>query len=403
MCIFTKYKTLVLKPNVKENNNFILIENDAALRTFADQHQKVTQIGIDTEFVGEKRYKPLICLIQTSSEIGNFIIDPLSISNLSPFLELIENPAILKITHAGDNDYRGFYQNYGILPKNIFDTQIASAFLDFKYPISFKKLVDTEFSYQLDKSHTVTQWDNRPLSRDQLQYALDDVLPLLELYRRMTIKLIEKGRLSWAQEEFKLLELSSSYSKIIENEVITNPIIYSLSQNEKIFYLRLMVWRENMAKDKNVNRDMIIPAKYIHTLVKGIKSGRNYFKDNRRFPINIPNDYWKFFDEFFKEKPTDKELYILSNISKEPEEDLREEALIDLIYGVIKYYCMENGISASIAFPKNMLKQMRLNEESQISFSDGWRSAFFGSEFNDILCKKKDIKVTFKDDSIIIQ
>ena len=388
---------------MKENNNFILIENDAALRTFADQHQKVTQIGIDTEFVGEKRYKPLICLIQTSSEIGNFIIDPLSISNLSPFLELIENPAILKITHAGDNDYRGFYQNYGILPKNIFDTQIASAFLDFKYPISFKKLVDTEFSYQLDKSHTVTQWDNRPLSRDQLQYALDDVLPLLELYRRMTIKLIEKGRLSWAQEEFKLLELSSSYSKIIENEVITNPIIYSLSQNEKIFYLRLMVWRENMAKDKNVNRDMIIPAKYIHTLVKGIKSGRNYFKDNRRFPINIPNDYWKFFDEFFKEKPTDKELNILSNISKEPEEDLREEALIDLIYGVIKYYCMENGISASIAFPKNMLKQMRLNEENQISFSDGWRSAFFGSEFNDILCKKKDIKVTFKDDSIIIQ
>ena len=403
MCIFTKYKSLVLKPNVKENNNFILIENDAALRNFADHHQKVTQIGIDTEFVGEKRYKPLICLIQTSSEIGNFIIDPLSISNLSPFLELIENPAILKITHAGDNDYRGFYQNYGILPKNIFDTQIASAFLDFKYPISFKKLVDTEFSYQLDKSHTVTQWDNRPLSRDQLQYALDDVLPLLELYRRMTIKLIEKGRLSWAQEEFKLLELSSSYSKIIENEVITNPIIYSLSQKEKIFYLRLMVWRENMAKDKNVNRDMIIPAKYIHTLVKGIKSGRNYFKDNRRFPINIPNDYWKFFDEFFKEKPTDKELNILSNISKEPEEDLREEALIDLIYGVIKYYCMENGISASIAFPKNMLKQMRLNEESHISFSDGWRSAFFGSEFNDILSKKKDIKVIFKDDSIIIQ
>jgi ribonuclease D len=402
MCIFTN-KSLVLKPNVKENNNFILIENDAALRTFADHHQKVTQIGIDTEFVGEKRYKPLICLIQTSSEIGNFIIDPLSISNLSPFLELIENPAILKITHAGDNDYRGFYQNYGILPKNIFDTQIASAFLDFKYPISFKKLVDTEFSYQLDKSHTVTQWDNRPLSRDQLQYALDDVLPLLELYRRMTIKLIEKGRLSWAQEEFKLLELSSSYSKIIENEVITNPIIYSLSQKEKIFYLRLMVWRENMAKDKNVNRDMIIPAKYIHTLVKGIKSGRNYFKDNRRFPINIPNDYWRFFDEFFKEKPTDKELNILSNISKEPEEDLREEALIDLIYGVIKYYCMENGISASIAFPKNMLKQMRLNEESQISFSDGWRSAFFGSEFNDILSKKKDIKVIFKDDSIIIQ
>lgn len=403
MCIFTKYKSIVLKPNVKEHKHYILIENDAELRDFAVAHQKVSEIGIDTEFVGEKRYKPLICLIQTSSKIGNYIIDPLSISDLSPFLALIENPDILKITHAGDNDYRGFYQNYGILPKNIFDTQIASAFLDFKYPISFKKLVETEFSYHLDKSHTVTQWDNRPLSKDQLQYALDDVLPLLELCNRMTQKLIDNGRLSWAREEFKQLEFSSSYSKIIENEVITNPIVYSLSQNEKLFYLRLMVWRENLAKDKNVNRDMIIPAKYIHTLVKGIKSGRNYFKDNRRFPIHISNDFWKIFEEFYKEKPTEKELVVLSKISKEPEEDLREEALIDLIYGVIKYFCMENGISASIAFPKNMLKQMRLSEESQLSFSKGWRAAFFGPEFNDILCKKKDIIVTFKGDKIIMQ
>ena len=171
---------------MKENKNFILIENDRDLKLFADAHQQVKQIGIDTEFVGEKRYKPLICLIQTASEIGNYIIDPLVISDLSPFLQLIENPNILKITHAGDNDYRGFYQNFGILPKNIFDTQIASAFLDVKYPISFKKLVETEFNYHLDKSHTVTQWDNRPLTGDQLQYALDDVLPLIELYERLT-------------------------------------------------------------------------------------------------------------------------------------------------------------------------------------------------------------------------
>lgn len=403
MCIFTTLLKLVLKLNVKENNKFILIENDSDLKLFADAHQQVKEIGIDTEFVGEKRYKPLICLIQTASEIGNYIIDPLVISDLSPFLQLIENPNILKITHAGDNDYRGFYQNFGILPKNIFDTQIASAFLDFKYPISFKKLVETEFNYHLDKSHTVTQWDHRPLTSDQLQYALDDVLPLIELYERMTERLIQNDRLSWAQEEFKQLELVGTYAKLVESEVVSNPMIYSLSLNERIFYLRLMVWRENVAKERNVNKDMVIPAKYIHTLVKGIKSGKNYFKDNRRFPINISNDYWKLFDDFYREKPRENELLLLSNIGKEPEEDLREEAIIDLIYGVIKYYCMENGISASIAFPKNMLKQMRLNEENQISFSDGWRSAFFGSEFNDILCKKKDIKVTFKDDSIIIQ
>jgi ribonuclease D len=345
----------------------------------------------------------LICLIQTSSEIGNYIIDPLVISDLSPFLQLIENPNILKITHAGDNDYRGFYQNFGILPKNIFDTQIASAFLDFKYPISFKKLVETEFNYHLDKSHTVTQWDHRPLTVDQLQYALDDVLPLIELYERLTERLIQNHRLSWAQEEFKQLELVGTYAKLVESEVIGNPMIYSLSLNERIFYLRLMVWRENVAKERNVNKDMVIPAKYIHTLVKGIKSGKNYFKDNRRFPINISNDYWKLFDDFYKEKPRENELFLLSNIGKEPEEDLREEAIIDLIYGVIKYYCMENGISASIAFPKNMLKLMRQNDHLHAGFANGWRSSFFGMEFNEMLTQKKSVNVIFKNGKIIIE
>ena len=101
---------------------------------------------------------------------------------------------------------------------------------------------------------------------DQLQYALDDVLPLIELYERMTERLTKNGRITWAQEEFKQLELVSTYAKLVENEVVSNPIIYSLSHNERIFYLRLMVWRENIAKERNVNKDMIIPAKYIHTL-----------------------------------------------------------------------------------------------------------------------------------------
>jgi ribonuclease D len=387
---------------VKKNNNFHFIANDADLQSFADLHQGVSQIGLDTEFVGEKRYKPLICLIQTSSELGNFIIDPLAISDVTPFLKLIENPEILKITHAGDNDYRGFYQNYGILPRNIFDTQIAYAFLDFKFPISFKKLVESELSYHLDKSHTVTQWDNRPLTKEQLQYALDDVLPLRELWRRLTERLIENGRLSWAHEEFNHFELSYSYARSIENEVIINPMVYSLSKMERVFYLRLMIWRENMAREKNVNRDMIIPSKYIHTLVKGIKSGRSYFKDNRRFPLNFSNDFWKVFEDFYKEKPNNLELEILSNINKEPEEDVREEALMDLIYGIIKFYCMENGISASLAFPKNMLKQIRQNEDGYDAFSKGWRASFFGAEFNDILSKRKDINVIFNKGKIII-
>jgi len=93
-----------------ETMDFVLIEDAAALQQFLDENKSVSWMSFDTEFVGEKRYVTLICLIQVGTENGFYLIDPLKVKDLSGFFSMLENPSILKITHAGENDYRLLYR-----------------------------------------------------------------------------------------------------------------------------------------------------------------------------------------------------------------------------------------------------------------------------------------------------
>ena len=156
--------------------------------------------------MGERRYKTLLCLIQVASVHGYFIIDPIEIADLSPFVGLVNDPAIVKITHAGENDYRILSQQFGATPKNLFDTQIAAGFAGYRYPISFRQLVESQLSIRLDKGMAVTDWEKRPIPNNQLLYALNDVVPLYDLYQQLQVKLEEVGHLDWMLSECKRYE-----------------------------------------------------------------------------------------------------------------------------------------------------------------------------------------------------
>jgi ribonuclease D len=158
------------------------IETAAQLDQFVQDNQAITWLGFDTEFISEKRFYPMLCLIQVITEQGVYILDTVTLKQLDPFLRLIENPNILKITHAGENDYRLLNALYGTLPKNLFDTQIAMGFLSHTYPMSFQNMVEKELQVTLDKSFSVTDWEARPITRQQLNYALNDVLYLPQLH-----------------------------------------------------------------------------------------------------------------------------------------------------------------------------------------------------------------------------
>ena len=182
---------------------FDLIETQEGLESFAEEVKDVKWLAFDTEFIGEKRYYTLLCLIQVKCETGTYLLDSLKIPDLGPFLKLVEDDSIIKITHAGDNDYRLLNILYGTVPSNLFDTQVAAGFIGYRYPMSFGKLVEAETGRRLGKAYAVTDWQQRPMKESQLKYALEDVLYLKELYDNMMAKLTEEGRAQWALEEWR--------------------------------------------------------------------------------------------------------------------------------------------------------------------------------------------------------
>ena len=215
--------------------SYQLIETESDLVQFYETNKVAKWLGFDSEFVGEKRFFTQLCLIQVSSDFGNYLIDPILIKDLTPFLKLVEDPNIIKITHAGENDYRLLHIGYDIQPRNIFDTQIAAGFVGYKYPISFRKLVESELNVPLSKAYAVTDWESRPMEKRQLKYAINDVLPLYDLWQLLTNKLNDLGRLSWAEEEFKKLEKADFYEKDPHHEALNSNLMRSLRRRDKVF------------------------------------------------------------------------------------------------------------------------------------------------------------------------
>jgi ribonuclease D len=158
--------------------------------------------GFDTEFVGEDTYHPHLCLVQVATEDRLILIDPLTVGPIDAFWKLVTDPKHEVIVHAGREEVRLCQVWTGKPPANLFDLQLAAGMVGMQFPIGHGTLVHQLLSVQLAKGETLTEWRDRPLTRAQIRYALDDVRYLLPLWRKLTKELERWNRLDWAREEF---------------------------------------------------------------------------------------------------------------------------------------------------------------------------------------------------------
>src|ERR1043166_171828 len=167
---------------------------------FDQQLHMIRQAGrfaFDTEFVGEDRYKPELCLIQIATETTQILIDPLAGLDCRSFWELVADPSAEKIVHAGSEDLAICSQQIGRPAANVFDVQIAAGLIGLGYPTSLARLTRVMTGEKLHKSQTLTDWRARPLSDEQIDYALEDVIHLPAIFAAATRKLESLGRASW--------------------------------------------------------------------------------------------------------------------------------------------------------------------------------------------------------------
>lgn len=238
------------------------ITSTIELRELCEQLRDCQRLALDTEFVGEDSFVPRLELIQVATEQTAAVIDfPAFQSNgvLETFWEIVCDPAVEKVVHAGRQDLDLFAVHAGQIPKPFFDTQIAAAMVGFGPQVAYANLVQRVHGKRLDKAHTFTNWTARPLSREQLAYALEDVTFLLAIHDHLHSRLSKLGRLPWAHEEFARLESAVGETRREPQERYQRIRGWDQLKPKSAAVLReLAAWREGEAKRRNVPRNRVV-------------------------------------------------------------------------------------------------------------------------------------------------
>ncbi len=224
-------------------------------------------VAVDTEFMRQTTYRPKLCLIQMAAVGIEVIIDPLPGGDLRAFYELMANTSVVKVFHAARQDIEIVYQDSGVIPKPLFDTQIAAMALGHGDAISYGALVKKLLKRNHDKTFQAIDWCARPMTPRQLEYALGDVTFLREIYFKLDERLKELNRQDWLDEELALLTDPKTYA-FDPADAWRRLKLGGKSRAARAIIMELAAWREARAQHENVPRGRIIKDEAIYEIAK---------------------------------------------------------------------------------------------------------------------------------------
>jgi ribonuclease D len=342
------------------------------------QH-KIT--AIDTEFIRENTYLPILCLIQINVAGNCYAVDPLSELDLSPFLEIINNPKIIKIFHSARQDLEILLLNFPnqVSPKLIFDTQIMAALCGLGHTVSYSNLAKDLLDKEVCKDWQRSDWQKRPLHKDQIEYAKTDVLYLPEIYQILQDKLTKAKKTIWAQEEMDLnIQKALSEDDLCKKFSLTNKP-QSYQENINI----LVNWRDQTAKQYNVPRSFVVRDEVlekISTTNPGDLETLEQF--NIRTRVSNSDFKQKFLTEILDlltnkpitEKPITKKTKIIFRLT-EPQKELYQKARI-----LLQTQSQSHQISPELIVNQVNLQHLISGNKLINEILAGWRFEVFGVE-----------------------
>lgn len=343
-----------------------------------------TVLAIDTEFLREKTYYPKLCLLQLSADGEIAVVDPFAISSLDPLAPLLLNEDIVKLLHAGGQDLEIIYHEMGILPKPIFDTQIAAALLGHTQQIGLASLIHAELGVTLKKMDSFTDWSQRPLSESQLNYAAEDVVYLPELFRQMKAKLVEQGRLEWLDHDFAALSDPANYEAGERERYKRLKRGNSLSRRQLAAAREMAAWRELTAQKRNIPRKWVLTDEQIVEackreprtiddlyMVRGMRD-KLPVRDARKVlglvdsALDSPPDAWPELD-----RPAKSERNV--------------DFQLDLMMALVRLRSKESGIAIPTLASHDDLVKVARGYRDGVELLRGWRRAIVGEELLDLL------------------
>ncbi|OQW41740.1 MAG: hypothetical protein A4C66_02075, partial [Nitrospira sp. HN-bin3] len=357
-----------------------------------------SRLALDTEFVGEDSFVPKLELIQVATERTAAVIDfpaVLSDGGLDEFWELVCDERVQKVVHAGRQDLDLFAVHAGQIPKPFFDTQIAAAMVGFGSQVAYANLVQRVHGRRLDKAHTFTNWSARPLSDDQLAYALEDVTFLLAIHDHLETKLSKLGRLPWAHEEFARLEGAVGEARREPQERYQRIRGWDQLKPKAAAVLReLAAWREGEAKRRNVPRSRVVRDEVLLQLARHPPRHQDELRKVRglhgseidrngesilatiQAALALPPSAWPV-------------------LSKERKPEPEFNGLVELLQAIVKARALQEEIAPTLLATTSDLQELvdaKVNRSTlDLPLLKGWRRILVG----DLLLGALDGKLSF--------
>jgi ribonuclease D len=220
--------------------------------------QSAGRVAVDTEFFRERTYRAKLCLLQIATPDSLWLVDPLEAIDLTGLAGIVGDDRVEVVVHAGKQDFELLHDHYGVVPKNIFDVQIAAGFLGLGANLPYGRLVESLVGVKLQKGESYTDWCRRPLTPAQLDYAADDVRYLLEAAERLKERLRALERYEWAMEEMEAMQDPDAYGIDPDRAWERVGGRGTLSSRQTTVLKELARWREETAARRDVPRGWVV-------------------------------------------------------------------------------------------------------------------------------------------------
>lgn len=362
----------------------MFIASQEQLEAFARRAAKSEVLAIDTEFMREKTYYPRLCLLQLGIDGDVAIVDPFAVEDLGVLADVLRSASTVKLFHSGRQDLEIILREVGVMPRPLFDTQVAAALLGHTQQIGYGALVHAVCGVTLKKADSYTDWSARPLAPSQVDYAADDVRYLPQLYRSMSETLREKGRLSWLEREFEDMSDPARYEVDVYERYRHLKRVNQLSRRQLAAAREFAAWREERAQKRDLPRKWVLSDEQIVEacrreprtidelyMVRGMREHvpvRDAREVVRRMAaaMDAPESSWPASERSGRNEP---------NV----------DAQLDLMAALVRLRAKENDVAIPTLASHDDLVRVARGYRDGVEVLRGWRRAIVGEELLELL------------------
>ena len=338
-------------------------------------------VAVDTEFLRETTYWPILCLIQAAAGDVEVIIDPMAEGlSMQPFLDLMANEAVLKVFHAPRQDLEIFYRLMdGKLPGPVFDTQTAAMALAYGEQIAYDGLVMAMLKRSVDKSSRFTDWSRRPLSENQLTYALADVTHLRDLYPKMAEQLKRKGRSDWINQEMAAFVDPRAYDTTPSNAwKRLKPRRYA--QDYLAAFFTAATWRDWFAQERDVPRGRVLKDDAIYDIAEQRPRSAEAMDNMRALPKGFGKSKGGIQLLEALNEALDDPASFAPKTERPPSAPPGLGPVVELLKVLLRTEAERLGVASKLLATISDLEEIAASDTADVAALKGWRRDAFGEK-----------------------